>query len=109
MPWIVSDFVLCYFHHSHKNRKDSLGTRAKLAVLRTYVENQAIPEPIFLYRALKYKQTKEQGSEDCLWIPIPFYRIIASFFFFFMSRCKQKIKLFYNRLQFVKETQTNTV
>ena len=41
---------------------------------------------------------------------LPFYKIIVSFFFFFMSRCKQnKIKLCYSRLQFVKETQTNTV
>ena len=43
---------------------DSLETRAKLAVLRTYVENQAILEPILLYRASKCKQTKEQGSES---------------------------------------------
>ena len=43
---------------------DSLETRAKLAVLRTYVENQAILEPILLYRASKCKQTKEQGSKD---------------------------------------------
>ena len=35
---------------------------------------------------------------------------LLSVFFFFMSRCKQKkITLFYNRLQFVKETQTDTV
>ena len=45
---------------------DSLETRAELPVLRTYVENQAILEPILLYRGLKCKQTKEQGSEDCL-------------------------------------------
>ena len=45
---------------------DSLETRAELAVLHTYVENQAIPEPILFYRASKCKQTKEQGSEDCL-------------------------------------------
>ena len=41
-----------------------------------------------------------------------FYLLIRllSVFFFFLSRCKQnKIKLCYNRLQFVKETQTNTV
>ena len=39
-----------------------------------------------------------------------FHKIIVSFFSFFMSRCKQnKIKLCYNRLQFVKETQTNAV
>ena len=45
---------------------DSLKTRAELAILRTYVENQAMPEPILLYRASKCKQIKEQGSEDCL-------------------------------------------
>ena len=49
---------------------DSLETRAELAFLRTYVENQAVLEPIRLYRALKCKQTKEQGREDCLWTHI---------------------------------------
>ena len=38
---------------------DSRETRAELAVLRTYVENQAILETILLYRASKCKQTKE--------------------------------------------------
>ena len=46
---------------------DTLETRAELAALRTYVEKQAILEPILLYRTSKCKQTKEQGSEDCLW------------------------------------------
>ena len=46
---------------------DSLEKWAELAVLRIYVENQAILEPILLYRASKCKQTKDQGSEDCLW------------------------------------------
>ena len=32
----------------------------------SYVENQAILEPILLYRGSKCKQTKEQDSEDCL-------------------------------------------
>ena len=49
---------------------NSLQTRAELAVLRTYVENQAILEPILLYQASKCKQTKEQDSEDCLWTHI---------------------------------------
>ena len=49
---------------------DSLETRAELVVLRTYVENQAILEPILLYRASKCKQTEEEGSEDCLWTHI---------------------------------------
>ena len=49
---------------------DSLETRAELVVLRTYIENQAILELILLYLASKCKQTKEQGSEDCLWTHI---------------------------------------
>ena len=46
------------FEHSHKKQKDSLETQAERAVLHAYVENQAILEPILLYRASKYKQTK---------------------------------------------------
>ena len=42
---------------------------------------EAILEPILLYRASKCKQTKEQGSEDCLRTYfLPFYKIIVSFF-----------------------------
>ena len=44
--------------HSHKKWKDSLETQAELAVLRSHVENQAMLEPIRLYRASKCKQTK---------------------------------------------------
>ena len=51
-------------------RTYSLETQAEPAVLRTYVENQDILESILLYRASKCKQTKEQGSEDCLWTHI---------------------------------------
>ena len=58
------------FNHNHSKRKDSLETRAELAVLRAYVENQAILEPILLYPASKWKQTKEQGREDYLWTHI---------------------------------------
>ena len=52
--------------HSHKKRKKGLKAWAELAVLRTYIENQTMLEPILLYCASKCKQTKEQGSEDCL-------------------------------------------
>ena len=45
---------------SHKKRKDSLETRAELAILRNYVQSQAILEPILLYRASKCKQTARQ-------------------------------------------------
>ena len=34
--------------NSHKKWKDSLETRAKMAVLRSYVENQAMLEPTLL-------------------------------------------------------------
>ena len=54
-------------YHSHEKREDSLETRTELAILCTYVENQAVPEPILLYQASKCKQTKKKGSEDCLW------------------------------------------
>ena len=47
--------------HSHKKWKDSLETRAERTALRAYVENQAILQPIFLYRALKYKQIRNPG------------------------------------------------
>ena len=62
--------LICWwgnFVHSHKIQKDSLETRAELAILRTYGEKKAILELILLYRASKCKQAKEQGSEDCLW------------------------------------------
>ena len=50
--------------------RNSLETRAELAALSSYVENQAMLEPILLYRASKCKQTKEQGSGDCSWTHI---------------------------------------
>ena len=55
-------------HESIAIRTDSLETRAEPAALRTHAENQAIPEPILLYQASKCKQTKEQDSEDSLWV-----------------------------------------
>ena len=98
-------------NHSHKKRKDSLETRAEVAVICTNVENQAMLEPILLYQVSKCKQTKEQGRKDCLWTHIfTFLSDYCQLFFFFLSRCNQKkIKLCFNWLQFVKETQINTV
>ena len=60
MPFSLSIVIRTY----------SLETQAEPAVLRTYLENLAILEPILLYRASKCKQTKEQDSEDCLWTHI---------------------------------------
>ena len=37
----------------------SLETQTELAALRNYAENQAMLEPILLYRASECKQTKE--------------------------------------------------
>ena len=55
-----------------------LKTRAELTVLRAYIENQAILEPILFNRASKCKQTKEQSSEDCL----------QTHFFTFLCDCR---------------------
>ena len=84
-------------------------TWTELAVLRTYVENQATQEPSPFYRASKCKQTKEQASEDCLWTHnLTFLCDYCQLFFFFLSRCRQnRIKLCYNRLQFVKKKNKN--
>ena len=108
---VFSQHIKYRCSHSHKKRKDSLETRSELAVLCVYVENQAILEHILLYRASKCKQTKEQGREDCLLTHIfTFLRDYYTFFFLFLPKCKyNRIKLCYNRLQFVKETQISTV
>ena len=69
--------------------------RAEQAVLRTYVENQAILELILLYRASKCKKKQGAGQRGLFMGPY-FYLFIRllSAFFLFMSRCKQnKIKL----------------
>ena len=69
-PAYLNVILISSWKRSHKKRKDSLKTRAKLAVLRTYVENEAKLGPILLYRASKCKQIKEKGCEDCLWTHI---------------------------------------
>ena len=97
------------YNRSHKKWKDSLETRAELAVLRIYVENRAILETILLYRSSKCKQIKEQGSEDCLWTHIFafLYDYCQPLFFFFCQDAKKsRKKLCHNRLQFIKETET---
>ena len=81
--WIWIWIRTCKSNHNHKKRKGSLETPTELAVQRNYVKNQAILEPILLYRTLKCKQIKEQGSENCLCTHVlPFYKTIVSFSFF---------------------------
>ena len=58
----TSEFANKKSDHSHKERNDSLGKQAELAVLRVFVENQATIELILIYRASKCKQTKEQDN-----------------------------------------------
>ena len=66
---------------------DSLETRAELAVLRPYVENQAILEPILLYRTSKCNKLKSRAARTVYGlIFLPFCKIIVSFFIFFMPR-----------------------
>ena len=73
--------VLLY--HSHKKRKDSLETRAELAVLRTYVENHAILEPILLYRASNVNKLNSRAVRTAYGPTfLPFYKILVSFFHF---------------------------
>ena len=68
------------FHHSHKKRIVWKHGPNWPFYATFYVENQAILEPIRLYRGSKRKQTKEQGSET-VYQPIflPFYKIIVRF------------------------------
>ena len=64
---------------------DSLETWAELAVLSTYVENQAILEPILLYRASKCKQRARQRG---LFMDSYFYlfiRLLSTFFLFYVK------------------------
>ena len=69
-------------NHSHKKRKDGLETQAELALRHTYIENQAILEPILLYRSSKCNQTKEEGSEDLFYL---FIRLLSAFFLFYVK------------------------
>ena len=75
-----------------RNGKDSLETWAEPAVLCIYIENQDILEPILLYHASKCKQTKEQGSKDCLWAHIftflRDYYIISYNYYIFSFFCQ---------------------
>ena len=61
------------FYHSYKKRKDSLKTLAELAVLRTYVENQAILETILQARQ---KQIKSERAEKHTHFCLPYARCI---------------------------------
>ena len=81
-------------------------TRAEVAVLRTYLEKQAILEPI-LFIVHQNVNKPKRGSEGCLWTHIfTFLCDYQGFFLFFLPKCKyNSIKLCYNRLQFVKEIQ----
>ena len=62
-PWV--EVIFFCFDHSHKKWQD-------LAVLRTYVENQAKLEPILLYCASKYKPMKRTSRTAYGPIFLPF-------------------------------------
>ena len=71
--------------HSHKKRILWKHGPAKLAVLRSYVENQAILEPILLYRGDQNINKPKSLAARTVHEPIflPFNKIIVSFFSFF--------------------------
>ena len=82
-----------YWNHSHKKQKDSLEARAKLAVLQTYVENQAILEPILPHRAQNVNKPKSRAVRTHIvygLILLPFCVIIVSFFSFFYQDANEK-------------------
>ena len=67
-------------------RKNRVETRAELAVLRTYIENQLILEPILLYRASNVNKLKSRAARTVYGlIFLPFYKIIVSFFLFYVK------------------------
>ena len=64
-------------------KTDSLETQAELAVLRFYVENQSILEPILLYRYQNVNKPKSRAACTASGlIFLPFYKIVVSFFSF---------------------------
>ena len=70
--------------HSHKKRKKSLKAWAELAVLRTYIENQTMLEPILLHRASNVNKPKSRAVRT-VYRPTfyPIWVMIVSFFSFF--------------------------
>ena len=72
--------------HSHKKRKDSLGTRTERAVLLAYVENHAILKPILLCRASKHNKRKGRAIKTVS--ELPFFFLCNSYQAFFLSSVK---------------------
>ena len=91
--------------HSHKKWKESLETRAEQAVLHACVENQAILEPILLYGASKYKQTKRPGYKTICELPfyLPMWLILGLFLSSVKIQTIQDQTLSKEMLQLVKE------
>ena len=55
----------------------------ELAVLRTYVENKAMLEPILLYGHQNVNKAKSRATRTIYGaIFLPFYKIVVSFFLF---------------------------
>ena len=78
-----TDVFLNYLNHSYKKQKDTMETRVKLAVLRTYVENQAVLKPIFFIMRQNVNKPKNR-TVKIVYGPIllPFYVVIIRFFLF---------------------------
>ena len=85
---------------------DSLEKPAEPAVLHAYVENQAMLEPILLYRVSKYKQIKKREElklfKDSL-------VTLCDYYFFLCLVQHARIKLCHNRLQYIKEAQIGII
>lgn len=104
-------FLTACYHYSHKNQEDrksgNMGRTVETLMLRTKLHQN----PFFFTVNQNVNRPRSRATRSVYGpIFLLFNVIIVSFIFFFLSRCKQnRIKLCYNRLQFVKETKISGV
>ena len=84
--------------HTHLLKKEvsqNSHKKAELALLRSYVENQTILEPILLYHHQNVNKPKSRA--------VPIY-VIVSFFLISIKMLTKQDQTCHYRLQFIKET-----
>ena len=102
--------LLIWRKHSHKKQKVSLETRIKQAVIRAYVENQAIIESILLYRASKHKQTKKPAIKTFCELPFSITMwLISGFFLSSVNIQTCRDQTLSKMLQLFKETNYHSI
>ena len=100
--FVGGDLSYTKLYYSHKKQKDSLETRTNWTFNALMLRTKLYYKLFFLIGDQNINKPKSRTTRT-VYGPIRFYKIIVSFLFF-LSKCKQnKIKLCYNRLQFVKK------